>query len=1088
MDNARKRDVVLRWSRLLVRTVAAVAVTVCILAGFLAWRVAQGPISLAFLAPYISEALALPQLGIRAEVGDVVLAWSEEEQGIRLRVLDARYRGENDRVALSVPVIDMMLSGRAALRGVVAPRFIHISGIDARLVRDAQGHFQFGLPQDDTATDATTGTTPGDQADPALEGNLAQVMFGSIFQLLSRPYDPNDPLGLLENVSIYADRLVVEDWKVNQRWVVPGARMAFRRGDGHVYATASGSLDWRQRRVDLSLDADYTAADRLARVTLHFSDIEPSDFADVVEGLEVLDYVAAPLSGTLALQVNESGERLGLAFDLTIGAGEIRAPDTLAAPIALSDAKLRGNVDAARGVLTMDEASFGFPDKLRLSFGGVATRSDGERYSLDIKGQFRDLPVDRLAAYWPPEMAKNARDWVTSRISGGQVESARFEAKLTPDMLAGRQRLPAGAIKLDFAFDNLAVNYLPPMSRLTEAKGVATLNADVFDLTMESGKVGPIAATTTGGAGIQSPILLSGGSTRITGLQEVDQHADIAFVARGRTADILTLIDQKPLGFPSRMGIKPATVGGTGEVKTRIKFPLFNNLKVEDIAVNADAAMSALTMTGLMGRYSLADGEMTMKVDAKGLEAGGKAALNGVPLQIGWKQDFSSKAAIQARYSLKGRIDEAGRKALGYPLAPYIDGPVDAVMDIEERLGGEVAIGGEFDLTGATIAVADAHLGKGGGEEAKGKVQIRTKTGQPVMFDLIQIDGPTLSLRAKAVLKDDNGWNAEVQSLKFGDSDAQGRLAFAANGDAQIELTGKRYDMRRFFEDIMNDDSAPGTVKPRMALSLRFDEARIDDQTEMRNLSVQAQRAPTRMERVSVTGGFATTGGLTLSISPALEGRRLRLDSDNAGAVLHMLGIADMKGGDMQLEGAYDDTQKEQPLTGRMVLKNVRAVRTPFLARLFGIGSFAGLSAVLNSDAGILFENGEVQFEQKAELLTVKPARLSGPQLGITFEGTVNSKANSINVNGTAVPAFVLNTLLGKIPLIGNLLVGDGIIGINFAVSGDRKDPTTTVNPLSVIAPGFLRRLFQAPEVRAPQEGDVDRGPSMPAPQRPSSE
>ena len=1073
---------VLRWSRLLVRTVTAGVVTVCILAGALAWRVAQGPISLGFLAPYISEALALPQLGIRAEIGDVVLAWSEEEQGIRLRVLDAQYRGENDRIALSVPSIDMMLSGRAALRGVIAPRFIHISGIDARLVRDAQGHFQFGLPQEAEDTSAATDTPPV-AVDQSLQGNLAQLMFGSIFQLLSRPYDPNDPLGLLENVSILADRLVVEDWKVNQRWVVPGARMAFRRGDGHVYAVASGTLNWRDRRVDLNLDADYTAADKSARVVLRFSDIEPSDFADVVDGLDVLDYVAAPLSGTLSLQVNESGERLGLAFDLTIGAGEIRAPDMLAAPLALADARLRGNVDAARGVLTLEEAQFGFPDKLRLTASGIGTRSDGERYSLDLKGQFRDLSVDRLAAYWPPEMAKNARDWVTTRISGGQVESGRFEAKLTPDMLAGRQRLPPQAIKLDFTFDNLAVNYLPPMSRLTEARGMASLNADVFDLTMESGKVGPVATS-----GIQNAILLAGGSTRITGLQEIDQHADITFTARGRTADILALIDQKPLGFPSRMGIKPATVGGTGEVKTRIKFPLFNNLKVEDIAVNADASMGALTMTGLMGRYNLADGEMTMKVDAKGLEAGGKAALNGVPLQIGWKQDFNSKAAIQARYSLKGRIDEAQRKALGYPLAPYIDGPADAVMDIEERLGGEVAIGGEFDLTGTTIVVADAHLGKGAGEPSKGKVQIRTKSGQPVMFDLIQIDGPTLSARANAVLKDDGGWNANVQSLKFGDNDAQGRLAFAANGDAQIELSGKRYDLRRFFEDIMNDDSEPGAVKPRMALSLRFDEARIDDETEMRNLSVSAQRAPTRMERVSVTGGFATTGGLTLSVTPALEGRRLRLDSDNAGAVLHVLGIADMKGGDMQLEGSYDDTQKLQPLTGRIVLKNVRAVRTPFLARLFGIGSFAGLGAVLNSDAGILFEHGEVHFEQKGELLTVKPARLSGPQLGITFEGTVNSKANSINVNGTAVPAFVLNTLLGKIPLIGNLLVGDGIIGINFAVSGDRKDPTTTVNPLSVIAPGFLRRLFQAPEVRAPSPEDAERGPLMPAPQKPTQE
>jgi len=52
--------VVLRWSRLLVRSVVAVALTLVGLGGFLAWRVAQEPISVGFLIPYVSEALALP--------------------------------------------------------------------------------------------------------------------------------------------------------------------------------------------------------------------------------------------------------------------------------------------------------------------------------------------------------------------------------------------------------------------------------------------------------------------------------------------------------------------------------------------------------------------------------------------------------------------------------------------------------------------------------------------------------------------------------------------------------------------------------------------------------------------------------------------------------------------------------------------------------------------------------------------------------------------------------------------------------------------------------------------------------------------
>jgi hypothetical protein len=169
----------------------------------------------------------------------------------------------------------------------------------------------------------------------------------------------------------------------------------------------------------------------------------------------------------------------------------------------------------------------------------------------------------------------------------------------------------------------------------------------------------------------------------------------------------------------------------------------------------------------------------------------------------------------------------------------------------------------------------------------------------------------------------------------------------------------------------------------------------------------------------------------------------------------------------MDVTGAYDDTLPTQPLTGKMVLNNVKAVRAPFLARLFGAASFAGLGALLSGE-GITFETGEVPFQERDGILTIQPSRLSGPQLGISFEGHINQRSDTVNISGTAVPAFVLNTMLGKIPLIGNLLVGDGIIGVNFAVSGAKSDPQFTINPLSAIAPGFLRRIFQAPEASPP--------------------
>lgn len=1057
----------------MVRTVSAAIITLAILFGALAWRISQAPLSIGFLAPYVSEALALPEFGFRVEIADVVLAWSERDQSLRLRLVDAQYRVDGERVALRVPTIDMGLSGPSLLRGVIAPRYLLASGVEARLVRDAQGRFQLGLPE--TAPGTSPDAAPADVTPTPMHADdrAAQTMFAAIFDLLSRPPSPDDPLSQLQTVSILADRLVIEDWKLNQRWVVPQAQIGFQRGDGHVFASLTGALDWRNRRVDLNVDADYTVAERTARVTLNFSNVEPSDFADVVPELQPLDYVAAPLGGSLTLTVNDTGAQLGLSFDLRAGEGQINAPDLLPQPLALQEARFRGYVDASKGVLFLDEASLSFADRFRASFGGTLTRQEGERYGLDIAGQLFDLPTDALGHYWPPSMAKNAREWVTGHLSGGKVSAGRFAAKLTPDMVAGRQRLPADAIKLDFAFEGLTLDYLAPMSKMTEGKGIAGLDADVFTLSLESGRVGNIAS--------------GPGNVKITGLQDRDQFAEISSAARGTSADILALIDQKPLGFPSKLGIKPASVGGRGEVKFRLRFPLLVALKVDDIAVTAEADLVDLSMDGLLGRYALGNGQMKLKVDTRGLEASGTAALNGVPLQIGWREDFRARAPITARYTLKGRLDEAQRKALGYPLAPYIDGPAEASLEIEERRGGETAIGGEFDLKEATIAVADAHLLKPAGMAATGRAQIRTRAGQPVQFDLIEIASAALTGRASAVLNADNSWSADIASLKSGQgatpdsfvSDARGRISFAANGDSQVALTGRRYDLRPFVETIFEDDTPPGTKKPRLTLDLRFDEAQIDDVIELRNMALSVRREPTRMERVSLTGGFSTTGGLTLEIAPALNGRDLKLLSDNAGAVLHFLGVTDMQGGTMTVEARYDDTQASQPLAGKMMLKNIRAVRAPFLARLFGAGSFAGLGALLSGE-GILFENGEVPFSQKDGILTLRPSRLSGQQLGITFEGNINQLNDTVSVNGTAVPAFVLNTMLGKIPLLGDLLVGDGIIGVNFAVSGAKSDPQFTVNPLSAIAPGFLRRIFQAPEVNTapPSSGQVPAPPA----------
>ena len=83
--------------------------------------------------------------------------------------------------------------------------------------------------------------------------------------------------------------------------------------------------------------------------------------------------------------------------------------------------------------------------------------------------------------------------------------------------------------------------------------------------------------------------------------------------------------------------------------------------------------------------------------------------------------------------------------------------------------------------------------------------------------------------------------------------------------------------------------------------------------------------------------------------------------------------------------------------------------------------------------------------------------------MGLTFEGQVDRIQQTMNVTGTIVPVTLVNDILGSIPLLGDILSGGsdgGVFAATYSVRGPVKNPTIMVNPLAVLTPGFLRRIF----------------------------
>ena len=144
--------------------------------------------------------------------------------------------------------------------------------------------------------------------------------------------------------------------------------------------------------------------------------------------------------------------------------------------------------------------------------------------------------------------------------------------------------------------------------------------------------------------------------------------------------------------------------------------------------------------------------------------------------------------------------------------------------------------------------------------------------------------------------------------------------------------------------------------------------------------------------------------------------------------------------------------------------RDFRVIRAPVLAKILSAGSLTGIGDLLQGE-GITFSRLRIPFHWKEGRIEVTDASAVGA-MGITADGTIDRVGRKVDLRGRVIPAYSLNSALGKIPYVGDFLVGgkgEGVFGIDYRVNGAIDQPDVSVNALSALAPGALRKLFVDP-------------------------
>jgi hypothetical protein len=145
-------------------------------------------------------------------------------------------------------------------------------------------------------------------------------------------------------------------------------------------------------------------------------------------------------------------------------------------------------------------------------------------------------------------------------------------------------------------------------------------------------------------------------------------------------------------------------------------------------------------------------------------------------------------------------------------------------------------------------------------------------------------------------------------------------------------------------------------------------------------------------------------------------------------------------------------------------LEDFVLINTPSTLKLLSMPSFSGLSSALNNESGIEFAYGNLSYKVNADNYSDIKAFAVNDGIGLILEGNIDRKNELINIEGQISPLQLISGIIQKIPLFGKILIGnegDGILAVEYSMSGDLDDPEVKSNPLTIFKPRLFERTLE---------------------------
>ncbi len=1116
-DHARSQDhahanSASRWrikgaKRRIAAVMVACLVAVVTLLGAGAAMLALGFVPLSGLEQRIATALG-ERLGQQWQVSVNKAGLARIDGQSLLSVEDVVFQHANG-ARIKAPQAVMGYDAFKLLRGDISLRSVDLRGLDVRLGVDKSGALILGTGASDVAV---LGQGPA-AASPLLSAATGLLELGKIFA-------EGGGLADLDSAGLSRAHISFLDPQGKERTALDNVTVKLTRsGEGVSRLTLSGTSP--SGRKDVSIDFSRTE-DSARQAELRFSNLVPADVLPLLAGQTGMRLSGLPLGGKAILIERPDGQRL-LEASFEVGAGKASAEalgtqiyhldklhvsarssgtfeqvDLLKVVIEGGDLKLAGSgqVNAPLDqpmqlVLTGQgqvpgigpdapvqiprfELALAKPNndevmlqKLAVSGDGMDVSVTGRAYRAidgighEVSVRATNTKARSLLALWPALTSPQVHGLLSERLDDGLLRELKVNVRMTPaDVRNAFASLPIPdeAVEVAIAAGGVRFRLAPGLPVLSDAELTGTVSARGVNLAIPAARVD---------LGKVAPLMLTEGTFAIADMLLKRPVGKSTFRATGTVASLATLLASPALKEFAPVQLDPAKLRGEVDLRTSVALPLVEDLKADEVQVQSNGVVSNVNSDTLLGTEKLEGANLALSYDRSGLTLRGDGKIGGERAAIELKQ--TAKGQGEATVNLV--LDQAARQKRGLGFDGAVTGPV--AVKVTQGLGRASAAAPrvEIDLTRAAIEGLLPSWTKPAGRAGRLAFTLNSDKEGPDLDDLVLESAPVM-LRGKVSLDKANAFeSASLSSFKLSPGDDLRVEAKREGGVTKLTIRGAVADARPFLKDVSGGPAGSQTRTPNrpregdidldlsVPILTGFNAEAIGNavlKLSKRGKDVRALSFDGRIGKAPMTVRFAKQGD-----GPG----QVTLQSEDGGATLRYLDLYRRAyGGELVLTV----TPGEQRQTGLVLMKDFEVRNEPALRRVLADQSNPAASgdrgaATPKVDAtNVEFTKLRAQFTRSAARVDLREAVLWGPNVGFTLSGNVDYGRDRIDIGGTFVPGYALNNVFSQVPIIGQILGGgqyEGLFAVNFRLSGTASQPTMSVNPLSAIAPGILRRF-----------------------------